>query len=68
MKRFYGILVKPCAVCGSEPVMEAWSSGGMRYALRCDNPDRGNACDKGFYESMSGNPIEAVNKWNRMAE
>lgn len=27
------------------PVLEKWNSGGSKYAVRCNNPDRGDDCD-----------------------
>ena len=54
----------PCKNCGVKPVMEFWRSGGLIVAVRCDNPDRPDACDEAFYYSRSKNLKEAVRKWN----
>ena len=56
--------VKPCSTCGVMPVIECWSSGGFRVAVRCNNPDRPDSCDIPFYYSISNNPDEAVARWN----
>ena len=54
----------PCATCGTRPVLEHWSSGGNKYAVRCNNPDRPDSCSDAFYYSLCSNPYEAVAKWN----
>ena len=60
--------LKPCKTCGTRPVLEHWSSGGKKYAVRCDNPDRPVSCDEAFYYSMCGNPDEAKRRWNEYQE
>ena len=60
--------LKPCKTCGVKPVMESWSSGGARFAVRCNNPDRPESCSDAFYYSMSRFPEEAVRKWNEYQE
>lgn len=57
--------IKPCPICGGKAVLETWASGGRIFAVRCDNPDRPNKCDDGFYLSRSKSPEEAIEKWNR---
>lgn len=39
---------KTCERCGVNPVLEKWNSGGSKYAVRCNNPDRGDDCDLNF--------------------
>lgn len=59
--------IKECKHCKVKPVLERWSSGsitGFTYAVRCDNPDRGDRCDWKFYRSMSNNMEDAIRKWN----
>lgn len=58
--------LKVCKQCGVKPVLERWSSGGLKYAVRCNNPDRGDECDWKFYHSMSKNPEDAIRKWNEV--
>lgn len=58
--------LKMCKRCGVKPVLERWSSGGLRYAVRCNNPDRGDECDWKFYQSISKNPEDAIRKWNEV--
>ena len=56
--------VLPCKNCGILPVMEVWASGGMMYAIRCNNTYRPDDCDNGFYRSKSKNPEETIRLWN----
>lgn len=58
--------LKVCKRCGVKPVLERWSSGGLKYAVRCNNPDRGEGCDWKFYYSRSNNPEDAIKKWNEV--
>lgn len=58
--------LKVCKRCGVKPVLERWSSGGLKYAVRCNNPDRGGGCDWKFYHSRSNNPEDAIKKWNEV--
>lgn len=60
----YNRQLKPCKTCGVKPVLEHWSSGGPKFAVRCDYPYRPDSCNKAFYYSLSSNPEDAVNKWN----
>lgn len=60
--------LRPCHVCGVKPVIERWASGGVWYAVRCNNPDRPNSCSNAFYYSISRNPEEAIGKWNDSQE
>ena len=53
-----------CKCCGVKPVLETWSSGGFKCAVRCNNPDRGDECDKKFYHSLSNNREDAIQKWD----
>lgn len=50
--------LKPCRICGGDPVMEYWHSGGSVVAVRCDNPDRPDACSEAFYYSRSNKEME----------
>ncbi len=56
--------LKPCKKCGGKPVREHWYSGGLVFAVRCDNPDRPDTCSEAFYYSRSKDPKEAIRKWN----
>lgn len=56
--------IKVCKHCGIKPVLEMWSSGGFKCAVRCNNPDRGNECNQKFYQSISNNREDAIRKWN----
>lgn len=58
------VKLKPCSVCGVEPVFEYWASGRMIYAVRCNNPDRPDSCSIPFYYSRSRSSYEATVKWN----
>lgn len=33
------IKLKPCPLCGRNPIIEHWSSGGKMYMVKCNNPD-----------------------------
>ena len=54
----------PCKNCGIRPVMEIYNSGGMTYAIRCNNTYRPDDCSNGFNKSKSHNPEESVRLWN----
>lgn len=58
--------LKLCKKCGVKPVLERWSSGGMTYAVRCNNPDRGDGCDWKFDYSKTRNPEETIRRWNEV--
>lgn len=58
--------LKICARCGVKPVLEKWTSAGAWFAVRCNNPDRGDGCDYKFYASKSRSPEEAIQKWNEL--
>lgn len=60
--------IKACNTCGVKPVIEHWASGGSRFAVRCDNPDRPDSCDRAFYYSISNSKEEAIRKWNEFQE
>ena len=60
------IKIKVCAFCSVKPVIEMWSSAGSRFAVRCNNPERGNECDHKFYASISNSYDEAVKIWNEL--
>lgn len=58
--------IKACKQCGVKPVLETWNSGGLKCAVRCNNPDRGDDCDWKFYHSLSDNIEDAIRKWNEV--
>lgn len=60
--------LKPCKTCGVKPVVETWASGGLKFAIRCDNPNRPESCSIPFYLSISKSKDEAINKWNEYQE
>lgn len=56
--------LKPCPICGKGAWLEQWSSGGIMYMIKCNNPD----CPV----PMSGYPAshdldETIDEWNRRA-
>ena len=58
--------LKPCPLCGrTNIIIERWSSGGMMYMVKCNNPD----CpvpEEGF---PSGRDLKIVKEeWNRRSE
>lgn len=54
--------LNPCQLCGRKPIIEHWSSGGLMYMVKCNNPD----CPvppKGY---PKGRNLEKVKEeWNR---
>lgn len=54
--------LQPCPLCGKRPIIEHWSSGGIMYMVKCNNPD----CpvpDNGY---PTGRKLESViEEWNR---
>ena len=56
--------LKICNRCRVKPALEIWKSGGLKCAVRCNNPDRGDECDWKFYYSLSNNKEDAIRKWN----
>ena len=65
MPTYHDRRLKPCKNCGVKPVLEHWASGGPMLAVRCDNPDRPDDCDEGFYVSKCRDPNKAIEAWNR---
>lgn len=57
--------IKPCKHCGVRPVVERLS-GDRSFAVRCNNPDRGDICDQKFYNTISNSSEEAIKKWNEV--
>lgn len=51
----------PCSLCGKRPIIEHWSSGGIMYMVKCNNPD----CpvpDNGY---PTGRKLEnVIEEWN----
>lgn len=66
MKEGSRMQLKVCKRCGVKPVLEIWNSGGFKCAVRCNNPDRGDACDWKFYYSLSRKREDAIRKWNEV--
>lgn len=54
--------LKPCPFCGKTPGIEHWSSGGMMYMVKCNNPD----CPVPVVSYPVGyNLSEVISEWNR---
>lgn len=59
------IKLKPCPLCGKNPIIERWSSGGCMYMVKCNNPD----CQVPENGYPAGHNIDEVKKqWNRRYE
>ena len=60
------IKLKPCRFCkGTNIKMETWSSGGMMYMIKCNNPD----CPVPPEGYPTGrNPEKVMEEWNRRQE
>lgn len=56
--------LRPCLLCGRNPIIEHWSSGGAMYMVKCNNPD----CPVPAESYPKGHNLEEVIKaWNRRA-
>ncbi len=56
--------LKPCPFCGKKPIIEHWSSDGMMYMVKCNNPD----CPVPVASYPNGRDLNMVIKeWNRRA-
>ena len=56
------IKLKQCKYCGANPVIEKWSSGGMMYMVKCNNPD----CPVPPESYPTGRKLDDVKEeWNR---
>lgn len=56
--------LKPCKFCGRKPIIEHWSSGGMMYMVKCNNPD----CPVPVESYPKGHNLDKVIvEWNRRA-
>lgn len=56
--------LKPCPFCGKKPIIEHWSSDGMMYMVKCNNPD----CAVPVVSYPNGRDLNMVIKeWNRRA-
>lgn len=56
--------LKQCPFCGKKPIIEHWSSDGMMYMVKCNNPD----CPVPVVSYPSGRDLNMVIKeWNRRA-
>lgn len=54
--------LKPCQFCKKKPYIERWSSGGMIYMVKCNNPD----CPVPVVSYPTGhNLVEVIADWNR---
>ena len=54
--------LKPCHLCGKTPKIEHWSSGGMMYMVKCNNPD----CPVPVMSYPAGyNLSEVISEWTR---
>ena len=54
--------LKPCPLCGGKAITERWSSGGIRYMVKCGNPN----CTVPPESYPTGKDLDAViEQWNR---
>ena len=57
--------LKPCPFCGKKPVVEMWSSSGLMFMCKCNNPD----CDVPLDGYPTGRkPADVIEEWNRRAD
>jgi len=58
--------LKPCKICGKSNIaIEMWSSGGLKYMVKCNNPDC--AVPPEGYPTGS-DLIKIKEEWNRRQE
>ena len=54
--------LKPCPFCGRKPIIEHWSSGGIMYMVKCNNPD----CPVPVNSYPTGRNLNDVeDEWNK---
>lgn len=54
--------IKPCPLCGRKPIIEHWSSGGIMYMVKCNNPD----CPVPVNSYPTGRNLnDVVDEWNK---
>lgn len=54
--------IKPCPLCGWKPIIEHWSSGGIMYMVKCNNPD----CPAPVNSYPTGRNLNDVeDEWNK---
>ncbi|WP_312694091.1 hypothetical protein [Caproiciproducens sp.] len=57
--------LKPCRLCGKPAIIEKWSSGGLKYMAKCNNPN----CPVPEDGYPSGHDLKEVFKqWNLRQE
>ena len=51
-----------CKLCGRNPIIEHWESGGLMYMVKCNNPD----CPVPPNGYTIGRKLEnVIEEWNR---
>lgn len=56
------VKLKKCCRCGKNPIIEKWAGGGIKYMVKCGNPDCG-VPSEGY---PSGHDLpKVVDEWNR---
>ena len=54
-----------CKLCGKKPIVERWSSGGLMYMVKCNNPD----CSVPVNGYPAGRNLdEVIKEWDRRNE
>ena len=54
--------LRPCPICGRNPIIEHWNSNGVVYMVKCGNPD----CPVPVVSYPSGHNLkEVIGQWNR---
>lgn len=54
--------MEKCRFCGKSPIVERWSSGGMMYMVKCNNP---NCCVPTEGYPTGRNLEEVAKEWNK---
>lgn len=57
--------LRPCPFCGRKPIIEHWSSGGIMYMVKCNNPD----CPVPVNSYPTGRNLNDVeDEWNKRSD
>ena len=54
--------MEKCRFCGKSPIVERWSSGGLMYMVKCNNP---NCCVPPEGYPTGRNLEEVAKEWNK---
>ena len=65
VKKMPELKILPCPFCGRKPIIEHWSSGGIMYMVKCNNPD----CPVPVNSYPTGRNLNDVeDEWNKRSD